>query len=431
MRRARRGVLALSAGASLLVGSIGACAEHEAPKPPPPPTVVVDAVEARHVTEALESVAEVDGYVNAEIRARVRGYLKSQNYQDGSHVRANTLLFTIDPEEYRAQVERARGDLARAKAAVELGKVQLARQEQLLRMKAAAREVYDQAVAAASDAAGQESAARAALRQAEINLSYTQIRSPVTGVAGIALVRVGNLVGQDGPSLLTTVSQLDPMRVRFALAEAEYLKYAQKYQSLGSRDLRWAQREFTALKNKGRTSSGAPGIELILSDGSVYKHRGVMIAADREIDASTGTIRIEVLFPNPEELLRPGQYGRVRFDKPQDTEKSLLVAEKSLVEIQGTYSLAVVGDDHVVELRRVELGPKIGSERVIRKGIREGEWVVVEGVQKVKEGAKVAPQVVEEKAVLRTAPDATHLTDTASDARPDSATRPRARTPSR
>ncbi len=410
-----------------------ACGEAEAPKAPPPQTVMVDAVEAKAVTVALESVAEIDGYVNAEIRARVSGFLKAQAYQDGSHVKTGDLLFTIDPSEYQAQVQRAQGDVERAKAASEYAKVQLARQQQLVEMKAVAREIYDQALAATHDSAGQVKAAQAALSQSKIDLSYTQIRSPVAGVAGIALVRVGNLVGKEGPTLLTTVSQIDPMRVRFSLAEAEYLKYAQKYQGLGERSLAWAKREFASLKRQGHTQAGDPGIELLLSDGSVYKHRGVIIAADREIDVQTGTIRIEALFPNPEELLRPGQYGRVRFDRPQAQEKSLVVAEKSLMEIQGTYSVAVVGDDHVVKLRKVDIGPQVGDERVIRAGIKEGEWVIVEGVQKVKEGAKVQPQEVSHKAVLRMLDqnDATRLTDTAPDAPSVPTLAPRTRTESR
>ena len=382
-----------------LVVIVGAgCKRNEAPKAPPPPTVMVDEVEARDVKEFIESVAVLDGYVNAEIRARVSGYLQSQNYQDGARVKEGQLLFTIDPTEYSAQANLARGNLARAKAARALGKTQLQRQEQLVKMKASPREAYDQALASSQDAIGQETAAKASLEQAEINLSYTQIRSPVDGVAGLALVRVGNLVGKEGPTLLTTVSQLDPMRVRFSINEIEYIRYAKRPRRFEGRDLAWSKRQFVSLDSRGVTEEGLPGIEIVLADGSVYPHGGVIIAADREIDPNTATIRVEALFPNPEQVLRPGQYGRVRIQRP-DTQKgkTLVVAEKSLIEVQGTYSLAVVGEDNVVHVRPVEVGARVDQDRVIKKGVEAGERVVVEGLQKVKSGSRVVPKHVPQK----------------------------------
>jgi membrane fusion protein (multidrug efflux system) len=375
--------------------AVPACVGHEAANAPAPPTVLVDPVRAKKVLQTEEAVALVDGYVNAELRARVSGYLKAQTYQDGAHVKRGQLLFTIDPEEYVAQVASARGDLARARAAHRLGQAQLQRQSELVKQQASSAEMYDQAVAAVADAAGQETAAQAALRQAELNLSYTRVRSPVTGVAGIAQVRIGNLVGKDSPTLLTTVSQVHPMRVRFSVSEVEYLRYAKRYRELAGRDLAWAERQFAALRERGQTEEGLPGVELVLADGSVYPQRGVIIAADREIDPATATIRLEALFPNHEELLRPGQYGRVRLERPESAgEPALVVAEKALVEVQGTYSLAVVGADDVVRLRPVKVGARVGTERVIEQGVAAGERVVVEGVQKVHDGTKVTPKPV-------------------------------------
>lgn len=360
--------------------------------------MLVQQVQARDVTDTLESVATVDGYVTAEIRARVKGFLKSQEYRDGSMVKKGQLLFTIDPTEYSAQAAQARGNLARAKAAREIGEADFERQKQLVEMKAVSRQAYDEAAARIEDAKGQVSATEAALHQAEINFSYTQVRSPVDGLAGLAQVRVGNLVGDGSPTLLTTVSQIEPMRVRFSVAEIEYLRFAQQQKQVTSRDLDWARRQFASLAKTGRTTDGAPGVELVLVDGSVYAHQGVIVASDREIAAETGTMRLEALFPNPEQLLRPGQYGRVRIARPTTQRgKTMVVAEKSLLEVQGMYSLAVVGSDDVVKLRPVEVGARVGDQRVITKGVQVGELVVVEGVQKVRDGSHVTPKQVPPK----------------------------------
>jgi membrane fusion protein (multidrug efflux system) len=220
----------------------------------------------------------------------------------------------------------------------------------------------------------------------------------VDGVAGVAQIRVGNLVGKDGPTLLTTVSQIDPMRVRFSVSEIEYIRYAKRTQRFEGRDLAWAKRQFVSLGKTGKTEEGLPGIELVLADGSVYPQLGVIIAADREIDPATATIRLECLFPNPEQVLRPGQYGRIRIQRPDTQQsKTVVVAEKSLIEVQGTYSLAVVGEDNVVKLRPVEVGARVDDQRVIKKGVEAGEVVVVEGLQKVKDGAPVTPKHVPQK----------------------------------
>jgi membrane fusion protein, multidrug efflux system len=370
----------------------GCSKEAEKPAAPPPPKVLVAPVQKRSVELVTEVVGQLDGYVNAEIRARVRGFLKSQGYRDGTPVKAGQLLFTIDPAEYEAQREAARGTLSRARAALELSRSQLARAQALVESGTITQRALEDAAAANQDAVGQERAAQAAVKTAELNLSYTQMRSPVDGAAGIAQVRVGNLVGAEGPTLLTTVSQLDPIRVRFPLSEREYLKGAAIFKSLGDRDLAWARKQFAALDKGGRTEAGDAGLTLRLADGSEYAHRGVIVAADREIRASTGTIELEALFPNPDGLLRPGQYGRVRMQGQDSGAEALVVSQKALLEVQGTYSIAVVGEGNKVELRRVEVGPSTGDDRVITKGVAVGERVVVEGVQKVSDGAVVVPE---------------------------------------
>ena len=369
---------------------------------PPPPRVLVATVKEAQVNLFDENVGQLDGYVNTEIRARVRGYLKQQAYRDGSQVKAGQLLFTIDPEEYRAALDSARGTLARAHAAVQLAQQQFTRTQVLLKTGTVTQRSLEDATAAVEDARGQERAAQAAVRQAELNVSYTQLRSPIDGIAGLARVRVGNLVGQDGPTLLTTVSTLDPMRVRFPISERDYLKNAHSLKERGTHDLKWARQQMAQLE-KGRTDTGDEGVELLLVDGSVYPRRGIIVSTDREINPSTGTIQLEALFPNPEGILRPGQYGRVRTRRAHTDGQALVVAQKSLLEVQGTYSVAVVKADNVVELRRVEVGPISGDERVITKGLTVGERIVVEGVQKVADGATVVPERAPDKPEVKAA----------------------------
>ncbi|MET0339474.1 MAG: efflux RND transporter periplasmic adaptor subunit [Polyangiales bacterium] len=377
-------------GAAAIGGS--ACSKEAAkPAAPPPPKVLVEPVRERQVDLSVESVAQVDGYVNADLRARVPGFLKQQLYRDGNWVKTGQVLFTIDPIELEAALSAARGTLARAQAAVELSRANLKRSEALSESGTITKRALDDAIAAHADSEGQLRAAQATVRTNEVNLGYTQVRSPIDGIAGTANVRVGNLVGREGPTLLTTVSQLDPMRVRFPVSERDYLRSAARLKALQSRDLAWAKKQFEKLAKSEPTDGGDPGVELVLADGKTYAHRGVVVAADREIDPSTGTIQLEALFPNPDALLRPGQYARVQQRSP-DSGPALVVAQKALLEVQGTFSVAVVKEGNKVELRRVEVGPSSGADRVITKGLTAGERVVIEGVQKVSDGATVAPE---------------------------------------
>ncbi|MDB4988679.1 MAG: efflux system, rane fusion protein CmeA [Myxococcaceae bacterium] len=381
---------------------VAAACTREAPKQgaPPPPKVVVAPVMARPVELFSENVGQLDGYVNAEIRARVRGYLKEQLYRDGSHVKAGQLLFTIDPVEYQAALESARGTLARAHAAVQLAKQQFDRSEALIKTGTVTKRSLDDATAALADATGQERAAQAAVRQAELNLSYTQLRSPIDGIAGLALVRVGNLVGQDGPTRLTTVSTIDPMRVRFPISERDYLKNAKKYQELGSADANKVKDKLVSLD---QASAPDESVALVLADDSTYERRGLIISTDREINPSTGTIQVEALFANPEGILRPGQYARIRSKRTDSTAASIVVPQKALLETQGTFSVAVLKADNKVELRRVEVGPTSGEDRVVTKGLAAGEKIVIEGVQKVADGALVVPQAAPENTDVKAA----------------------------
>jgi membrane fusion protein (multidrug efflux system) len=204
-------------------------------------------------------------------------------------------------------------------------------------------------------------------------------------------VRAGNLVGQDGPSLLSTVSQVDPIRVNFPMSEIDYVRFPERLQHLEQRDIAWARRQFARLDAQQKAEGDDPGLELLLADGHVYPHRGVLVAANRQVDTSTGTIQLQALFPNPDGTLKPGQYGRVRILREDEGQEALIVPEKALISVQGSFSLGVVGRDLRVHLRQVEVGAAARGMRIVTKGVNEGDQVVVEGLQKISEGSLVAP----------------------------------------
>jgi membrane fusion protein (multidrug efflux system) len=361
-----------------------------APAAAPVPVVYVAEVQRQDLALYSESLAELSGYVDAEIRARVRGFLKAQHYADGTEVKSGQLLFSIDPREYENAVAAANAQLARARAAASRNRVLLERSQGLYQTGMVSQQGLDDARTSVADTGAQVEAAQAQLEQAKLNLSYTRIHSPIDGIAGLALVRVGNLVGQDGPTLLTTASQLDPIRVSFTLSEVDYVKDPTRFHSKEVRDLAWAKRQFEQLAAKGTTDSGDSGVELLLADGSAYPQRGVIITTDRQIDAKTGTIRLQAFVPNADGVLRPGQYGRVRIRRADDGKNVVTVPEKALVMVQNTYSVAVVGEGDTIKLQRVRLGSGAGGRRVVEEGLQGGERIVVEGVQKVSDGARVS-----------------------------------------
>jgi len=372
--------------------TLAACDEAKKAPAPPPPTVFVAPVERRDVPLYVEAVGALDGYDNADIRARVRGFLRTQGYKDGSFVKAGQLLFTIASTAYVAAQTAARAALTRAHVVQAHNRVQNEREQGLLKSGMVSQQDVDNATANLADADGQVQAAEAQLQQADLNLSYTQIHSPIEGVAGLALVRIGNLVGQDGPTLLTTVSQIDPIRVNFPMSEADFVKYPDRFKDLDARDLAWARRQFSRLDTGNKTDTGDPGLEIILTDGSTYPHRGVIVTTNRQIDPSTGTIQIQALVPNPDGNLRPGQYGRVRIARTDAGRAVLVVPEKALIPVQGTYSVGVIGPGDKVQLRRVDVGPSVQGVRIVEKGVAEGDRIVVEGVQKISDGAQVVPK---------------------------------------
>ena len=372
---ARRGVtLSVIAGALAALASTAGC--KKPPPPLPPPTVLVAPAVQQDLSLTAEFVGTIDGYVNAEIRARVKGFLKTQDYQDGAFVKKGQLLFTIDPSEYQAAVAKAKGALGRAQAGYGQAKVTADRYRPLAAKQAVSQQDLDDAVASQRAAAATVDSAKAALDEAQLNLGYCRIYSPVDGVAGTAQVRVGNLVGQSDPTLLTTVSQLDPMRVTFPISEAQYMRVAARAAALEKLDPLDAGVDRQTL-------------DLLLADGSVYPHKGWFVSVGREVEKGTGTIQVQTVFPNPERILRPGQYGRVRVPRPTDGKPSVVVPESAVKELQGSYTVSVVAPDDTVQIRPVEVGPRVSKLWAITKGVNAGDRVITEGAQKVAEGQKV------------------------------------------
>ena len=350
-----------------------ACGPAEAPAPPPPEVLVVEVV-ARDVPIVSEWLGTTEGSIDAEIRAQVSGYLISRDYREGSRVEAGALLFRIDPRPFQATLDQARGDLGRAEAARELSRLDVARYTPLVASGAVSRQEYDTAVQRlrSNDAALQS--ARAAVEKARIELGFSEIRSPIGGVVGVAKRQLGDFVGPTDPEPLTAVSQLDPIRVTFQSSEQEYLRFAARFEQA---------------VQAGRFDSG--GVEMVLADGSLYPHRGVGYPAGREIDPRTGTITVKADFPNPDQLLRPGQYARVRVTTDL-APGALVVPLRAVQDLQGLAQLTLVGADDEVEVRTVTKGASWGSLQVITQGVSAGERVIVEGMQKVRPGMTVAPK---------------------------------------
>jgi membrane fusion protein, multidrug efflux system len=389
LKQAAQIVLALVLG---VASSLGCDDSKKAAGPPPPQTVYVATVQRRDLPLFIEAVGTMDGFDNADIRARVRGFLRTQGYKDGSPVKSGQTLFTIDDAEYQVALSAARAALSRARVAQARDRVQLERDQGLFKTGMISQQDLDNVAASVADADAQIQAAQAQVQQAELNISYTQMKSPIDGVAGLALVRAGNLVGQDGPTLLTTVSQVDPIRVDFPMSENDFVKYPDRFKHLDSRDLAWARAEFAKLAATGHGDDDDPGVEVLLSDGSSYPHRGVLVTANRQVDSSTGTITLQALVPNPDGVLRPGQFGRVRLRRAEAGHDVLVVPEKALISVQGAYSVGVVGPDNKIQMRRVDLGPSAQGVRIALHGVAEGDRIVVDGVQKISDGALVDPK---------------------------------------
>lgn len=320
----------------------------------------------------FEWIGTTEGYVNAQIRPRVQGSLQSRDYREGSLIKAGQLMFTIDTREYEAALNQAMGDLRRAEA--NLGKTQLdvARYTPLAKEGAISQQELDNAIQAHQANKASVEAARAMVERAKLNLSWTKVTAPITGIAGISVAQIGDLVTPS--ALLTTLSQVDPIKVYYPISEQEYLHFARQIREI----------------EQGRGGE-APPLELTLADGSVYPERGTFSLADRQVDLRTGTITVQSVFPNPDNILRPGQYAKIRV--AAETRKgALLIPQQSVQQLQGSHQVAVVGDDNKVDIRSVKVGERVGNMWIISQGLKPGERIVVSGVQKVKAGMLVNPK---------------------------------------
>jgi len=350
----------------ILVG----CQNQNAAAPMPPPEVEVAAVLQKDVPIYGEWVATLDGYVNAQIQPQVSGYIVQQSYKEGSFVRKGQTLFRIDPRPFQAILDQAKAQLAQAQA--NLGKTQLDvdRDTPLAKERAIAQSQLDNDVQANLAAKAAVKAGEAQVEQAELNLGFTNVTSLVDGIVGIAQVQIGNLVSPT--AVLTSVSQVNPIKAYFPISEQEYMHFAERINA----------------HNQQEVPSDAPPFDLILADGSVYPHKGTLLLTDRQIDVTTGSIRVVCAFPNPKNILRPGQFGRVRA--PGDVRPgALLVPQRAVTELQGSYQVAVVGNDNKVNIRPVKVGERVDAMWILESGVKPGELVIVEGLQKVRDGATV------------------------------------------
>jgi len=356
-------------GAALLA----ACGKSQPAAEPPPMDVLVTEATKQDVPVYGEWIGTLSGVINATIRPQVQGYLLSKNYKEGDVVQSGQLLFQIDPREFQAALDQANGNLAKAQAALGKTELDVARYTPLAKEGAVSQQELDNAVQANQANKAAVDAARAAVEQAKLNLDWTKVTSPIQGVSGIAISQIGNLVTPT--TEMTTVSQLDPIKVVFPVAEQQYLTYARA----------------RAAEKAPRAEARAGALELILADGTVFLHRGTVTVVGREVDPRTGTLTLEGQFANPENILRPGGYAKVRAVL-DNLIGAVVVPQAALQNFQGQMQVAVVTPENKVEIRNVTTGPRSGADWVLTDGVKPGEKVIVEGLQKVRGGMTVNPK---------------------------------------
>jgi len=351
---------------SVLLG----CQAQKAAAPPPPAEVEVVRVVQQDVPIYGEWVATLDGYVNAQIQPQVTGYIVNQTYKEGSFVRKGQILFQIDPRPFQAVLDQAKAQLAQAEAQSGKTKLDVDRDTPLAKERAIAQSQLDNDIQANLAAKASVKAAEAQVEQAQLNLDFTHVTSLVDGIAGIAQVQIGNLISPT--TVLTSVSQVNPIKAYFPISEQEYMHYAARINA----------------HNQQAVPSDAPPFDLVLADGTVYPRKGTLLLTDRQVDVTTGSIRLVCAFPNPNNILRPGQFGRVRAAGETRT-GALLVPQRAVTELQGSYQVAVIGSDYKAAIRPIKVGERVGTMWIIESGVLAGELVVVEGLQKVRDGSAV------------------------------------------
>lgn len=368
MSQRSRFVLHLVAFAVVVAG----CKREESAKAPPPPEVLVTEAAVRDVPVHREWIGTLDGSENAEIRARVTGYLLRRNYQEGTLVKKGDLLFEIDPRPFEAALAEAKSQLAQGKAMQLATMADAERARELYQKKVIAEQEFTNKVQLNESNVAKVKALEAAVEQAQLNLDFCKITSPVDGIAGIAKAQVGDLVGTVSSSVLTSVSTLDPIKIIFPVSEADYLAASQRIQEAMNKPL----------------DQRSESLEVILADGSPFPHKARLLAVDRQVKANTGTILVTALLQNPGNVLRPGFFARARVVS-EVLKDAVVVPQRAVNEVQGSYQLAIVGPDGKAEIRPVQMGPRVGSDWVITSGLKAGEKVIVEGIQKVRSGSPV------------------------------------------
>jgi membrane fusion protein (multidrug efflux system) len=360
-------VAALAVGASF----VASCSRKAPQTGPPTPEVLVTTVAPRDVPRVLERVATLDGFINANINAQVQGYIVSREYQEGSVVKKGDLLFQIDPRPFEAALAQAKGTLAKDQANQVKADADEKRAIDLFNKKVISDQERDTAIAAAGSTRANVEADAAAVKQAELNLGYAKVTAPIDGIAGFANNQVGDLVGPStGP--LTTISQVDPIKAIVTAGEGPFTDFVSRHPDQTEREAYIKSLQF----------------DLILSSGNVYPHKGTFYALDRNLDPKTGSIRYYVIFPNPGNILRPGQFGKVRF--VADMKKgALVVPQEAVNELQGNFQVAVVDQNNKVSIRPVKMGERIGAMWEVTEGLKPGDKVVVQGLQKAREGSTV------------------------------------------
>ena len=360
------------------LGVAFACGDGTAPGREPL-RVVVTSVVAQDVPVTAEWVGTTDGFNNAGIRPQVKGYLLSRDYDQGTVVEKGQLLFQIDPRQFQAELDNALGQLGQARAMLGKSASHVKRYRPLAADGAVSQQELDDAVQAMYGDEASVVSAKARVEQARLNLGWTRITSPIHGIAGIAIAQIGDLVSPE--TLLTTVSQLDPIKVQFPISEQEYMTLV-KYNKEAS---------------SGRLGAAGAIFQLYLSGNEEWPERGTPFVLGREVDPLTGTILVEGRFPNSKNVLRPGQFAKVRAEIGVER-GALVIPQAAIDDVQGTYNVYVVKSDDSVEVRSVEVGRTTGTDWVIKKGLKLGERVIVEGFQKVRSGMKVNPKPMASKA---------------------------------
>jgi RND family efflux transporter MFP subunit len=365
-------VLALSPALLVLV-IFCACEKQVATLPAAPPEVLVTEVVQKEVPILQQWVGTLNGSENADVRARTTGYLQARDYQEGGVVKKGDLLFEIDPRPFVAALDQAKSQLQQVQATMTAVQLDAKRAQELFQGKVISEQEYTNKTQDYQNKLAAVAAAQAAVEEAQLNLDYTKVVSPLDGIAGQAQAQIGDLVGTGSNTILTTVSQVDPIRCYFPISEQSYWKFAGKLQQL---------MEVPLDKRPVR-------VDLILPDGSVYAHKGTFAFVDRQVDPKTGTIQIAVNFPNSELTLRPGQYvtAQAEVDTIPD---ALLIPQQAVSELQGGSQVAIVNPDGKAEIRAVKLGPVFGKLIVVTDGLKVGEKVIVEGFQKVRQGVAVS-----------------------------------------